>query len=104
LISSGGLGREVSPLLRAAVLPGASTLLSAATATPGRRGRRDGQGNARPQPLQGIYVEALARALRPLQERGSRRAFMETLRAVVDVQGQRVIAVIASICSPTCRP
>src|SRR3954464_2407235 len=30
LVSSGGLGREVSPLLRSAVLPGASSLLSLA--------------------------------------------------------------------------
>jgi pimeloyl-ACP methyl ester carboxylesterase len=40
----------------------------------------------------GVYLQAVARALGPLQEPGSRRAFLETLRAVIDVKGQRVSA------------
>jgi pimeloyl-ACP methyl ester carboxylesterase len=93
LISSGGLGREVTPLLRGAALPGASALLRLAArprlvdaldaAAAGLRAR----GNAK-----GIYLEAVARALRPLQERGSRRAFLQTLRSVIDVHGQHVSA------------
>ncbi|MBA3866069.1 MAG: alpha/beta hydrolase, partial [Solirubrobacterales bacterium] len=39
-----------------------------------------------------VYLQAVARALGPLQEPGSRRAFLETLRAVIDVRGQRVSA------------
>jgi pimeloyl-ACP methyl ester carboxylesterase len=34
----------------------------------------------------------VARALGPLSDPGSRRAFLETLRSVIDVQGQRVSA------------
>jgi pimeloyl-ACP methyl ester carboxylesterase len=94
LISSGGLGSEVSPLLRGAALPGAATLLRIATqralvgalGATGRRMRAGGRS-------QGVYLESVARALRPLQEDGSRRAFLETLRAVIDIQGQRVSAV-----------
>jgi len=93
LISSGGLGAEVSPLLRGAALPGAATLLRVASnralvgalAATGSRMRAAGRS-------QGIYLEAVARALRPLQEAGSRQAFLETLRAVIDTQGQRVSA------------
>jgi pimeloyl-ACP methyl ester carboxylesterase len=91
LVSSGGLGHEVSPLLRGAALPGAHMLLRLATrrrvvdALAGAGGRLRDRGNSK-----GVYLEAVARALRPLQDPGSRRAFLETLRAVIDVQGQRV--------------
>jgi pimeloyl-ACP methyl ester carboxylesterase len=93
LISSGGLGREVSPLLRGAALPGASALLALA-AHPrllsvlddhGRRLRDRGSGK-------GVYLQAIARALRPLERPGARKAFTETLRAVIDARGQRVSA------------
>ena len=40
----------------------------------------------------GVYLEAVARALRPLQDAGSRRAFLQTLRSVIDVHGQHVSA------------
>ena len=40
----------------------------------------------------GVYLQAVARALGPLQEPGSRRAFLQTLRSVIDVQGQKVSA------------
>jgi pimeloyl-ACP methyl ester carboxylesterase len=93
LISSGGLGHEVSPLLRGAALPGSAALLKLAArprlvgalAAGGKR-LRD-QGNST-----GVYLQAVARALGPLQEDGSRRAFLETLRSVIDVHGQRVSA------------
>jgi pimeloyl-ACP methyl ester carboxylesterase len=93
LVSSGGLGREVSPLLRAAALPGAAILLRAAAQPPlvdaiaAAGGRLRDRGSSK-----GVYLEAVARALRPLQEQGSRRAFLETLRSVIDVHGQRVSA------------
>jgi pimeloyl-ACP methyl ester carboxylesterase len=94
LVSSGGLGDEVSPLLRAAALPGSAELLRLVTrprlvggiAAAGARLRASGNRN-------GVYLQAVARALGPLQEPGSRRAFLETLRAVIDVHGQRVSAV-----------
>ncbi len=93
LVSSGGLGQEVSPLLRSAALPGASPLLwlvahprvVAALSGLGARLRSRGSGS-------GVYVQAVARALRPLAGRGEREAFLQTLRSVIDVRGQRVSA------------
>ncbi len=93
LISSGGLGREVTPTLRTAALPGVSPLLAltirprlvGALAQAGARLRERGVGA-------GVYVQAAARALRPLQSAGAREAFLHTLRSVIDVHGQRVSA------------
>ncbi|HEX6602185.1 MAG TPA: alpha/beta hydrolase [Solirubrobacterales bacterium] len=93
LISSGGLGHDVSPLLRSAALPGSGALLRLATrprlvgalAATGGRLRQRGV-------TTGVYLQAVARALGPLQEPGSRRAFLQTLRSVIDVQGQKVSA------------
>jgi pimeloyl-ACP methyl ester carboxylesterase len=93
LISSGGLGREVGPMLRTAALPGVSGLLSL-TIHPrlldalwdlGTRLRARGVGT-------GEYLRAIARALRPLQSADARQAFLHTLRSVIDVHGQRVSA------------
>jgi pimeloyl-ACP methyl ester carboxylesterase len=93
LVSSGGLGRDVSPMLRTAALPGMSSLL-AATIHPrllgglseaGSRMRRRGLGA-------GAYLQAVARALRPLENADAREAFLQTLRAVIDARGQRVSA------------
>ena len=93
LVSAGGLGREVSPMLRSAALPGASAALwvvahprlVSAIAGAGGRLRRRGSGR-------GVYLEAIARALRPLGQPGAREAFLQTLRSVIDVRGQRVSA------------
>jgi pimeloyl-ACP methyl ester carboxylesterase len=93
LISSGGLGHEVSPALRTAALPGMSLLLSL-TIHPrlldglrasGQRLRERGHGA-------GVYLQAMARALSPLENAEARGAFLHTLRAVIDVHGQRVSA------------
>ena len=94
LVSSGGLGPKVSPLLRSAALPGASVLLwlvahprlVAAFADAGERLRLRGSGS-------GVYAQAVARALRPLSVPGAREAFLQTLRSVIDVRGQRVSAI-----------
>jgi pimeloyl-ACP methyl ester carboxylesterase len=40
----------------------------------------------------GVYLQAIARALQPLQRTGARKAFLQTLRSVIDTQGQRVSA------------
>jgi pimeloyl-ACP methyl ester carboxylesterase len=93
LISSGGLGREVSPMLRTAALPGVSALLSltiqprvlSALAGGGRRLRERALAG-------GVYLQAIARALRPLENADARQAFLTTLRSVIDVRGQRVSA------------
>src|SRR3954451_22167426 len=93
LISSGGLGHDVSPLLRGAALPGSAALLRLATrprvvgglAAAGARLRARGNDT-------GVYLQAVARDLGALQEPGSRAAFLQTLRSVIDVQGQKVSA------------
>jgi pimeloyl-ACP methyl ester carboxylesterase len=93
LVSSGGLGPQVSPLLRSAAIPGASALLALAANRrvvdgldrAGDRMRQRGSGG-------GVYVQAIARALRPLSQPGAREAFLQTLRSVIDVRGQRVSA------------
>ncbi|HEX4759212.1 MAG TPA: alpha/beta fold hydrolase, partial [Thermoleophilaceae bacterium] len=40
----------------------------------------------------GVYLQAIVRALRPLEQPGARKAFLHTLRSVIDVHGQRVSA------------
>jgi pimeloyl-ACP methyl ester carboxylesterase len=39
-----------------------------------------------------VHLQSVARALRPLETPGARDAFIHTLRAVIDVRGQRVSA------------
>jgi pimeloyl-ACP methyl ester carboxylesterase len=93
LVSSGGLGHQVSPVLRGAALPGAAALLWAAAhprvldsiSEAGERMRGRGHRN-------GVYLQAFATALRPLERPGARRAFLQTLRSVIDARGQRVSA------------
>ncbi len=93
LVSSGGLGPEVSPMLRSAALPGASALLSlvanrrvvAALAATGARLRERGS-------PAGVYLQAISRATHPLTGPGARHAFLQTLRSVIDGRGQRVAA------------
>jgi pimeloyl-ACP methyl ester carboxylesterase len=80
LISSGGLGPEVSPLLRSAALPGVRALIGAAANRGVMALLRAG----------GVQTRAVHRALRPLETRGAREAFVQTLRAVIDIRGQRV--------------
>ena len=94
LVSSGGHGPRVSPLLRIAALPGASPALALA-ARPRVVGAIAALANEleRRGSEKAIYLDAVARALRPLQGEGSRRAFLQTLRGVIDARGQRVSAV-----------
>jgi pimeloyl-ACP methyl ester carboxylesterase len=93
LVSSGGLGRDVSPLLRTAALPGMSALLSLTIhprlvgALWNAGGRLRDRGNS-----VGVYLQAIARALRPLENAEAQGAFLHTLRSVIDVHGQRVAA------------
>jgi pimeloyl-ACP methyl ester carboxylesterase len=92
LVSSGGLGPDVSPVLRAAALPGAD-LFIAATAGIGRSagsvlGRGLGALGMRPS----ADVAEVARAYATLADAERRKAFLATLRAVVGTEGQRVAA------------
>jgi pimeloyl-ACP methyl ester carboxylesterase len=93
LISSGGLGHEVSPLLRSAAMPGVSGVLRIAAnprllaALRGAGARLDASGSR-----YGVQLQAIARALQPLERPGARTAFLHTLRSVIDIEGQRVNA------------
>jgi len=93
LVSSGGLGPEVSPILRAAALPGAD-LFIAATAGAGRAigatiGRGLGAVGLRPGP----DMAEVARGYASLADRERRAAFLAALRSVIAVSGQRVQAI-----------
>jgi pimeloyl-ACP methyl ester carboxylesterase len=94
LISSGGLGPELSVMLRAATLPGANTVvaglarvpepimrtaLSAVSRVPGLVARQD--------------AAALAEGLHGLRGSRRRRGFIATARTVIDWRGQAVSAV-----------
>ncbi|HSR93263.1 MAG TPA: alpha/beta fold hydrolase [Solirubrobacterales bacterium] len=92
LVSSGGLGPEVSPVLRAAALPGADLFISL-TAGAGQQigsvlGRGLGAIGLRPS----ADVAELARGYASLEDPARRAAFLDTLRAVVGTGGQRVHA------------
>jgi pimeloyl-ACP methyl ester carboxylesterase len=93
LVSSGGLGREVHRLLRSAALPGAEVVLpllcsrvtrsavGGATHWLGRLGLRAGPD-----------LEEIWRGFVSLGDADTRRAFLDTVRGVIDVGGQRVCA------------
>jgi pimeloyl-ACP methyl ester carboxylesterase len=93
LISSGGLGREVHPLLRAAVLPGSEWVMpllarewsvkagGAVAAVAGKLGIEAGPD-----------IAEFARGYASLVEEGAREAFIHTMRSCIDPEGQRVSA------------
>lgn len=93
LVSSGGLGEEVHPLLRAATLPGSEFVLpllahprviDVASVIPralGRIGLRTR-----------VDLEEMARGYQSLANAEARSAFIHTLRAVIDPTGQRINA------------
>jgi pimeloyl-ACP methyl ester carboxylesterase len=93
LVSSGGLGREVHFLLRAAALPGADLVLPLLTS-----GHLLGLGRGVGSVLRLAHlapsgdVDVLARGIASLRHAGSRQAFLHTVRAVIDPGGQRVSA------------
>jgi pimeloyl-ACP methyl ester carboxylesterase len=90
LISSGGLGAEVTPILRAATLPGADTVVAGLSSIP----------TALTQRLFGVLpalighsdARVLADVLRGLTDDHQRRAFLRTARTVIDWRGQTVSA------------
>jgi pimeloyl-ACP methyl ester carboxylesterase len=93
LVSSGGLGSEVHPLLRAASLPGSELvlpLLTAARLLDG--GAAVGRAFGRLGLQFGPDLAELARGYASLSDPEARAAFIHTLRAVIDPWGQRVSA------------
>jgi pimeloyl-ACP methyl ester carboxylesterase len=93
LVSSGGLGREVSLLLRAAALPGAEWVLPVLAgvrldAAGAWVGRQLGRVGLRPA----SDLDELASGFASLSDGEARQAFLHTVRAVIDTGGQRVDA------------
>jgi pimeloyl-ACP methyl ester carboxylesterase len=95
LVGSGGLGPELSAGLRAATLPGAELVLTALTgvSSPLRMGLQlvERAGRAAGWKRVGDLAEA-GDALLALKDVEARRAFLRTLRGVVDAHGQAVTA------------
>ena len=94
LVCSGGLGREVSPLIRSAALPGAEQVLPLITAQPlmdagtwiasafGRLGFKPG-----------ADLAEVSRGIASLGDTERRAAFVRTVRSVISPFGQRVSAI-----------
>ena len=93
LMSSGGIGQEVHPLLRAASLPGSEIVLPLITHA---RLLEAGAALSRALGLIGLQAGADiaegARGYASLNDREARAAFVHTIRAVIDPTGQRVSA------------
>jgi pimeloyl-ACP methyl ester carboxylesterase len=88
LVSAGGLGREVHPMLRAAAVPGADRLLAVATAEPMWRIYRHPRLH-RMLRLTDDNLINLRRASRALRAHDGRAAFFAALRGVIEPAGQR---------------
>ncbi|MEN3361330.1 MAG: hypothetical protein V7637_5312 [Mycobacteriales bacterium] len=93
LVSSGGLGREVSRALRAATLPGAELVLPLITNSRVRDAGVAAARLLRRLPLRpGPSMAEAWRGYASLADSPSRTAFVHTLRSVVEPGGQRVAA------------
>ena len=92
LVSSGGLGPEVSAVLRAAALPGADLFISVTAALGTAVGSKVARGLAVFGVRPTADVAEVARGYASLADQDRRVAFLATLRGVVGTGGQRVSA------------
>lgn len=92
LVSSGGLGPDVSPVLRAAALPGADLFISATAGVGAKAGSVLGRGLGAIGLRPSADVAEVARGYATLSDPERRKAFLATLRSVVGTEGQRVAA------------
>jgi pimeloyl-ACP methyl ester carboxylesterase len=92
LVASGGLGPEVSPLLRAAALPGADLFIGATANVGQRAGSLVGRALTTIGMRPSADIAEVARGYASLSDGRRRRAFLSTLRAVVGTEGQRIAA------------
>lgn len=90
LISSGGLGPDVSPVLRVAALPGADLFISATAGIGSQAGSLLGRGLGMLGMRPSADVAEVARGYASLSDPERRKAFLATLRSVVGTEGQRV--------------
>ena len=93
LVDAGGIGEEVHPLLRAATLPGSEIVLPLIA-----HSHVLALGSALGRALSAFGFKAgpdlaeMARGYASLGDAEARRAFLHTVRAVIDIRGQRVSA------------
>lgn len=92
LVSSGGLGPEVSLVLRAAALPGADPFIAATAGIGERVGATVGRGLAAIGLRPNADVAEVLRGYASLTDPERRAAFLATLRSVIGTGGQRVDA------------
>ena len=93
LVGSGGLGREVTPLLRALAFPGIEYLFPVLFASVWRDAGRGVLAGLRRVGLRpSAYMGEIWRSYESLTDPATRAAFGRTLRSVVDIGGQRVSA------------
>ncbi|MCP3422817.1 alpha/beta fold hydrolase [Nocardioides pinisoli] len=93
LVASGGLGREVNLVLRSATLPGAEQVLGVIASGPVlERVEALGRGAQKVGWRPGADIGAIWRGFTSLADRESRRAFLATTRAVIDIGGQSISA------------
>ena len=93
LVSSGGLGRQVTPFLRAVALPGAELVLPLLASQPlVGAGTTLGGWIDKIGLRVGADITAMATGFASLQDIEARRAFVHTARSVIELGGQRVNA------------
>jgi pimeloyl-ACP methyl ester carboxylesterase len=93
LVGSGGLGREVHAVLRAATLPGSELVLALVGGAWLRAtGGAVGGALARLGLRAGEDLAGVASGIGSLADAGARSAFVHTARAAIDAGGQRVSA------------
>jgi len=91
LVASGGLGSDVTPLLRLAALPGAGPVIRVSALPPVRLPLVVAASLAAWCGLLDVTdVDEAAHVMRALREKSTRTAFLRTLRSVIDVRGQTV--------------
>jgi pimeloyl-ACP methyl ester carboxylesterase len=90
LVASGGLGRELNPLLRLPTLPGSEWLM-AVLCSKGLCSALDGAGRALGQIglRGGTDLREVWRGYLSLADPGARSAFLRTVRGLIDLRGQR---------------
>lgn len=93
LVSSGGLGREVSLAVRAATLPFAEQVIGVGASWPMTRAAGlVGGALGRVGLMPGGDFEEIMEGLTSLSDRERRQAFVRTARSVITPRGQRVLA------------
>ena len=93
LVSTGGLGMEVNPLLRVLTLPGSSLVLSLGSSRPMQKmALAIGRIFFKKKIANSPEVDELWRSYTSLGDKDTRRTFLRTLRGVINTRGQSVSA------------